>query len=109
MVFFRPSLTGILRLQGGTTGKNLHFSSWILIVPADFLEQIRVTQGLVPSLLLLVTISTSKDFTHLFLLCSHLNNAYLHSLRLLEPSLTYLILYINRYAYAIMMIRYLMH
>ncbi|XP_050946494.1 uncharacterized protein LOC103502558 isoform X2 [Cucumis melo] len=42
----------------GTTGKNLHFSSWILIVPADFLEQIRVTQGLVPSLLLLVTIST---------------------------------------------------
>ncbi|KAL4011253.1 hypothetical protein IC575_028305 [Cucumis melo] len=62
------------RLQGGGTGQIHYLSSWILMVPEDYLEQIRVTQGLVPSLLLLVTISTSKDFT-LFLLCSHLNNA----------------------------------
>ena len=44
------------------------------MVPGDFLEQIRVTQGLVPSLLLLVTISTSKDFS-LFPVFAHLNNA----------------------------------
>uniref|UniRef100_A0A0A0LV61 Uncharacterized protein n=1 Tax=Cucumis sativus TaxID=3659 RepID=A0A0A0LV61_CUCSA len=62
------------RLQGGRTKQNLYLSRWILMVPGDFLEQIRVTQGLVPSLFLLVTISTSKDFT-LFLLYSHLNNA----------------------------------
>ncbi|KAL0534100.1 hypothetical protein IC582_028381 [Cucumis melo] len=46
------------RLQGGGTGQNHYLSSWILMVPEDYLEQIRVTQGLVPSLLLLVTIST---------------------------------------------------
>lgn len=51
------------RLQGGGIGQNLYLSSWIPVVPGDFLEQIRVTQGSVPSLLLLVTISTSKDFT----------------------------------------------